>query len=120
VQGGFVVQAFSAVWQSDRVLYLVGELDLASESEVLAALEERPEGLDELVIDLSGLTFMDSTGIRVVEGMATGPRGVRTVLRAPRPSVRRVLDLVGVVHWPNVAVRGGDAAPGAREDLLIF
>jgi anti-anti-sigma factor len=113
------VQAFSAVWGSDRVLYLIGELDLASEIDVVAALEARPGGLDELVIDLSGLTFMDSTGIRVFQDAAADPRAVRIVLRGARPPVLRVLDLVEVASWPKVAVHTS-AAPAGREDLLIF
>lgn len=114
------MQAFSAVWRSDGVLYLVGELDLACETDVIAALAERPEGLDELVIDLSGLSFMDSTGIRALEVAAGGADTVRLVLRAPRPPVLRVLELVGMTNWPNVAVRVPDAALAMHEDLLIL
>jgi anti-anti-sigma factor len=92
------VQAFSAVWGSDRVLYLIGELDLASEIDVVAALEARPGGLDELVIDLSGLTFMDSTGIRVFQDAAADPRAVRTGSPRAGPGGGRELAEGGRAH----------------------
>ena len=44
-----------------------GELDLDSVHKIEAALEElRGDGWPELVLDLRGLTFMDSTGLRLV------------------------------------------------------
>jgi anti-sigma B factor antagonist len=44
-----------------------GELDLDSVHRVDAVLEEvRGEGCPELVLDLRGVTFMDSTGLRLV------------------------------------------------------
>jgi anti-sigma B factor antagonist len=44
-----------------------GELDLDSVHRVEAALEQvRGEGCRQLVLDLRGVTFMDSTGLRLV------------------------------------------------------
>jgi anti-anti-sigma factor len=117
--GGAFVQAFGATWGSDGVLYLEGELDLAAEEAAVRALIDRPERENDLVIDMSRLTFMDSTGIRVLETVAMGPAAVRVVLRSPRRGVQRVLELVGIVNWPNIAVRDGESAD-LREDLFIF
>jgi anti-anti-sigma factor len=112
------MHAFAATWGADGVLYLEGELDLAAEAAAVGALRSRPPGANDLVIDLSRLTFMDSTGIRVLETVATGPPATRVVLRGPRRGVRKVLELVGIVNWPTVAV--GAEAAASREDSFIF
>jgi anti-anti-sigma factor len=67
-----------------------GELDLVSEPEFNAALEQvrgKPAA-----VDLSGLAFMDSTGLRAVLGAArTHPQ---LKLRGPlQPPVQRLLEL---------------------------
>jgi anti-sigma B factor antagonist/stage II sporulation protein AA (anti-sigma F factor antagonist) len=67
-----------------------GELDLVSEPEFNAALEQvrgKPA-----VVDLSELAFMDSTGLRAVLGAArTHPQ---LKLRGPlQPPVQRLLEL---------------------------
>ncbi len=44
-----------------------GELDIATAPEIDAALERlRREGATELVLDLRGVAFMDSSGLRVI------------------------------------------------------
>ena len=49
-----------------HVVAPVGELDLFSVDEVRAALAARPEGCDVVVLDLRGLTFFDTSGMRLV------------------------------------------------------
>src|SRR5688572_31287332 len=44
----------------------LGELDLATVARVQQALDERPEDCELLVLDLRGLTFSDTTGMRLV------------------------------------------------------
>lgn len=48
------------------VLTLVGELDLASVSEVQQRLCELRDAGSAVILDLDQLTFMDSTGIRML------------------------------------------------------
>jgi anti-sigma B factor antagonist len=49
------------------VLARVGELDLSTSEFVEQALEEHHhDPAERLVIDLSGLSFMDSTGLRLI------------------------------------------------------
>jgi anti-anti-sigma factor len=95
------VEMFTATWSEDGVLHLSGELDLASEDDLLAAVQGWNGGR-ELILDLSRLSFIDSTGIRVLAAMTKETSGI--VLRAPRPVVRSVLDLVGIEAWPNVSI----------------
>lgn len=99
------VHAFAATWGTDGVLYLSGELDLAYEDAVRAALENRWDGMGELVIDLSQLVFLDSTGVRAFANLSMWPLAGRILLRSPDPRVLRVLELVGCSAWPNVAIQ---------------
>jgi anti-anti-sigma factor len=80
------------------VLRVDGELDLAGAPRLTAAVEatrERPNGVP-LVIDLSGVAFMDSTGVRslVDAGRTASEDGRRLAFLRPSPQVTRVLDLV--------------------------
>lgn len=77
------------------VLWLTGELDIAGIDEFQAAVDGALDTQRELVLDLSELTFLDSTGIRAILVVANTVEG-GVVLRKPTPSVRRVLDLVGI------------------------
>jgi anti-anti-sigma factor len=99
------VHAFAATWGTDGVLYLSGELDLAYEDALRTALENRWDGTRELIIDLSQLVFLDSTGVRALANVSTRPDAGQVLLRSPDPRVFRVLELLGCTAWPNVAVR---------------
>ena len=76
---------------------LRGELDLAAYDVAAAALEPlfRPGG--DVTLDLSELTFVDSSGIRLLIRLrqAIGDDG-RLVLRSPQPHVARVLGVAGL------------------------
>jgi anti-anti-sigma factor len=112
------MQAFAATWGSDGVLYLEGEFDLEAEEAAVWALRGRPHDENDVLIDVSRLTFMDSTGIRVLKTLATGPAATRVVLRSPRRGVQQVLELVGIAKRPPTAV--GEDAPASHEDSFIF
>jgi anti-sigma B factor antagonist len=78
---------------------LSGELDLATADGVQRELE-RVEASDarSIVLDLSGLTFMDSTGVRLMLSARARSRADSDRLTMLRGSaaVQRVLDLTGV------------------------
>ncbi len=84
------------------VLALSGELDLLTAPELEAALSEaQGEPHELLAIDLSQLTFMDSSGLAVLVGAkeSADASGRRVVLRRPGPQVRRLLALVGLLEY---------------------
>jgi anti-anti-sigma factor len=99
------VDSFAATWGTDGVLYLSGELDIAYEDDVRAALENRWDGTRELIIDLSRLVFLDSTGVKALANVSTRFEAGRVLLRSPDPRVLRVLELLGCPAWPNVAIQ---------------
>ena len=74
-----------------------GDLDLDTVQRVDVALGAlREEGAGNLVLDLRGLTFMDSTGLRVLlkaSKMIDGAGG-KLVLREPSDPVRRLLEVL--------------------------
>jgi stage II sporulation protein AA (anti-sigma F factor antagonist) len=83
----------------DHTICLFGELDLAS-ADVVEQELERVEAGDarSIVVDLSGLTFMDSTGLRLLLSAHARSRGQadRLALRRGPASVQRVVELSGV------------------------
>jgi len=72
-----------------------GELDLLSVDKVRASLAARPDPCDVVVLDLRGLTFFDTTGIRlVVETLQElQAAGVRFALIRGAPDVQRLFAL---------------------------
>ena|SRR5689334_18337731 len=83
------------------VVRFLGELDLAqadhAEEHARRALARTATG--PLIIDLSELSYCDSSGIRALLHIQAEAqrRGVNVLLRRPRPLVHRVFELAGVV-----------------------
>ena len=80
-------------------LRLVGELDIETASRLEAALAPVYElGVATLVLDLSELEFIDSTGLNqlVMALKLQRERDGQVVLHAPTDQTRRVLELVGL------------------------
>jgi anti-sigma B factor antagonist len=78
---------------------LRGEFDIASADDAGRALQELlSRGLDAVVVDLSELDFMDSTGVQfLVDGRETAlARGVKLSLVHGGDPVKRVLTVSGV------------------------
>jgi anti-sigma B factor antagonist len=78
---------------------LYGEFDIASADDASRALQELlSRGPDAVVVDLSGLDFMDSTGVQfLVDGRDTAlAHGVKLSLVHGCDPVHRVLTVCGV------------------------
>ena len=89
--------------ERDGVLHTIrleGELDLATAEELERELL-RVEGSDALsiVLDLSGLEFIDSTGVRLLiqaDARSRANSNRLALLRGPR-AVQRVFELIGIL-----------------------
>jgi anti-sigma B factor antagonist len=79
-------------------LDLAGELDLATCGTLRACLEQLDPGFQEVVLDLSRVSFVDSTGLSlfVTAQQEMAARGGRLVMRGPCGHVRKVLEVSGV------------------------
>ena len=75
-----------------------GELDLAGVDRARAAIAEAEENPGMIVLDLSQLTFLDSTGLEVVLRAArrASEAGRRLVVRKPSQYVKRLFELTAI------------------------
>ncbi len=90
---------------------VTGELDLAGSPVVEAMFAEvMTTSCRRVVIDVSGVTFLDAAGLRALRGPSSGDGRVEVHLRAPSRSVRRVLELIDMVErgGPSASPKGGD------------
>lgn len=81
------------------VITLTGELDAHTAPKLRTLLAEQLlAGPGNLVLDLAGLSFVDSAGLAALISADKGTRraGMRLVLASPRPPVRKVLTLTGL------------------------
>jgi anti-anti-sigma factor len=77
---------------------LIGELDLATAAEAEQQLTRAEAGATSIVLDLSALTFIDSTGIRMIVAADARARANSHCFRLLRgsPRVQRVFEISGI------------------------
>ena len=94
-----------------RVIAACGELDLAT----AAQLEERLAGNIDTVLDLSELSFIDSTGLRVLVSTANRAQAEawEFTVRNPQPTVLRVIRLVALEQLLGLE---GQQAPASQRE----
>jgi anti-sigma B factor antagonist len=82
----------------ERTVRPAGELDIATAPQLEHALLDGRRRGDVVVLDLSGLAFIDSTGLRVVVRAvnAAQSEGWTLRLRRARPQVHRIFDIAGI------------------------
>jgi anti-sigma B factor antagonist len=98
VSEGFRIEPFDG----DGVR-LIGELDLASYDEATRELSSLFETDGDVMLDLSELSFVDSSGIRLFIRLHLALEGRGTLtLRSPTPHVARILQMSGLA---DVGVR---------------
>jgi anti-anti-sigma factor len=81
-----------------HVLQLIGELDIASAPHLEAELKGIEGHPTEIIIDLSELTFVDSTGLRILlmANALTNGNGTTVGFLRGSGAVARTLELAGV------------------------
>lgn len=93
----------------EAIVEISGEIDVDSATAIEPVLDEALRQSDaEVVIDLTRVTFMDSSGIGMLISAKerADEAGVVIVLRSPSHPVRRVLELGGVADWFGLADPG--------------
>ncbi len=86
--------------QGVLTIRLKGELDHHNAEQARNGIDSllSDKGIKELILDLSGVSFMDSSGVGVILGryrLLSGRRGVMRVTGASR-SIEKILKMAGV------------------------
>ncbi|MBI2704790.1 MAG: STAS domain-containing protein [Actinobacteria bacterium] len=95
---------------ADGAVMVSGEIDVVNSPGLGTELSERARAsAGALVVDLSEVTFMDSSGLRVLleADEACRARQHSLVIRNPSPAVRRLLEITGLTTELSI-----DPAPG--------
>lgn len=91
------------------VVSVTGEVDLATAPSLRRAFEDAGDSSDAVLADLSGVSFMDSTGLRVLIAAHQGleAAGGKFAVVPGDGAVARLLDITGVdnhiVVYENVS-----------------
>jgi anti-anti-sigma factor len=82
----------------EAVLAIHGEVDMACADQLRAAIAEGHAGSAVVVLDLAGVSFMDSSGLNVLirESMSEGVSNGQLRLRNPPPHVVNLFAVTGV------------------------
>lgn len=87
------------------VAHLEGSIDIESRHELTRVAGESFTGdVPKWVVDLSGVTFMDSTGISALVLISNDAEDAesRFAVRNPSPTVARILEVTGLSErWPD-------------------
>jgi anti-sigma B factor antagonist len=86
--------------ESATVLTVTGELDLATSPALEAELERASTGRELVILDLRGVTFMDSTGLSLLVKAQRRAQDARRRLAVVKggAQVQRLLTLTGVAE----------------------
>ena len=88
-----------AATEGKAEVHVVGDLDVSTAPLLREGLLGLlAEGTTDVTLDMSGLSFIDSTGLSVLVGAYKRARhdGRVMVLRNPQPSARKVLEISGL------------------------
>ncbi|HEX3510694.1 MAG TPA: STAS domain-containing protein [Solirubrobacteraceae bacterium] len=82
-----------------QIIAVSGEIDYLTAPQVRAALKTVCEsGAQDIVIDLKGVTFLDSTGLReLIRAVTTCNEHTAELVIVTNPTVRRILETTGLV-----------------------
>ena len=112
-EGGTVTSVFEISPLGNRKgLRLAGELDLAAAPRLTEALLDFASSEDEVYLDLSEVSFLDSSGLRAILALARSRGDARSVvLLAPSAAIVRILEISGIDEHPGIEIRHPSAKP---------
>jgi anti-anti-sigma factor len=94
----FAIRVLGTGQRAVRVV-VSGELDLSSSPEFDAALTRAVADADEVLLDISGVTFIDSTGLSSILAAVSGSQltgGDLRISSSLAPQARRLFELAGM------------------------
>lgn len=91
---------------------VAGEIDASTAPALDEAIRHLPIGKGAVVLDLSGVSFIDSSGLRVLISLAgrANDEGRSVVLRHPSPTVARLLEITGLAEMFGSGTSEGTTA----------
>ena len=93
-------------------LRLEGELDLAAAPQLTEALLDFASSEGEVHLDLSEVSFLDSSGLRVILALARSRADIGSVvLLDPSAAVVRIFEIMGIDEHPGIEIRHASAEP---------
>jgi anti-sigma B factor antagonist len=93
-------------------LRLSGELDLAAAPRLTDALLDFASAKGEVHLDLTEVSFLDSSGLRVILALARSRvDNGSVVLLDPTAAIMRVLEIAGIDEHPAIEIRHASAEP---------
>jgi anti-sigma B factor antagonist len=98
---------------TDDGFRLDGELDIATADRLMDLLRTAADSDDPIVLDFSGVTFMDSSGLRALLQAALSEDCGPVVVKDPSAQVRRLLEISIPEGIPGLRVRPASPAPPA-------
>ncbi|MET1012101.1 MAG: STAS domain-containing protein [Actinomycetota bacterium] len=91
---------------TDNGYRLEGELDMATAGALTELLLTASGGNAPLVLDFSGVSFMDSSGLRaLLEGAGLPNGGAPVVVQDPSPQVRHLFEITIPDGVPGLEIR---------------
>lgn len=99
------------------MIVIEGELDLASAPQLVDAISALPEVGEPVVLDLSSVTFVDSSGVRALldADRIANEKGRKLAIFRPGVAVTRLLDLVDLrSQFTELDSVDGDALQALR------
>jgi anti-anti-sigma factor len=88
-----------------RTFRLIGELDISNAETLAAVLDRESQERGDIKLDMSDLTFIDSSGIRVLlRAMDRLDGQGKLVLISPSNPVRQILSLMGLQDRDGLVV----------------
>ena len=100
-EGGLSIEAIEGGFR------VTGLIDLSTVDQFRQAAAASAIPASDLVVDLTGCTFIGSEGIGVLIDALKALGSGQLILRSPPGIVRKVLDLAGLAKFPNVQIGTG-------------
>lgn len=91
--------------EKSRGYRLVGALDISSADKLAEVLREECRQSGDVILDISGLKFIDSSGLHVVLDACDQLRDGRLIMRNPTAPVDRVFELAGIERVEGIRIQ---------------
>jgi anti-anti-sigma factor len=89
-----------------RALKLEGEIDVANASDLIEAIREAcADGASDVTIDMSGVSFIDSSGLHALHQAIATQDGARLVLVDVPAHVLRIMGILGMDRLREISFR---------------